>query len=238
MQQQTNRVVLITGAAGGLGPSVVRAYADNGAQLVLTSRALDELESLATKLELDRARTLLHPANVTDAAEVAALVRAARDQFGPIDVAVHVAGGFKGGRSVVDTDLQTWNFMLNLNLTSAFLLAHAVLPDMIERRSGKIVFLTSKGGGAATANQAAYAASKGGLEILVRDLAEETRQFGINVNAVSPSIIDTPANRTANPRADYSAWVQPASIAGVIHFLTSDAARDIHGAIVPVYGRA
>jgi NAD(P)-dependent dehydrogenase (short-subunit alcohol dehydrogenase family) len=73
---------------------------------------------------------------------------------------------------------------------------------------------------------------------MVRNLAEETRRQGVNVNAVSPSIIDTSANRKANPQADYSLWVQPESLAGVIHFLASDAARDIHGAIVPVYGNA
>jgi len=106
------------------------------------------------------------------------------------------------------------------------------------KSSGQRIFITSKGGSTPAANQAAYAASKAGLEILVRDLAEEYRQHGININAVCPSIIDTPANRKANPDADYTSWVQPQSIAAVIGFLASDAARDIHGAIVPVFGRA
>jgi NAD(P)-dependent dehydrogenase (short-subunit alcohol dehydrogenase family) len=128
--------------------------------------------------------------------------------------------------------------MHNLNLFSAFLTARAVLPGMLERGSGKLVFISSKAGSQPAPNTAAYSVSKGGLELLVRDLAEEVRQRGVNVNAVAASVLDTPANRKANPDADWSAWVQPESIAGVIHFLASDAARDVHGTIVPVFGRS
>jgi len=179
---------------------------------------------------------LIVPANITDLAEVERVVGSALDRFGAIDVVVHVSGGFKGGISVSETDLETWNFLIHLNLSSAFLVARAVLPAMLARGHGKLIFISSKAGSQPAANEAAYGASKGGLEILVRDLAEETRRHGVNVNAVAPSTIDTPANRKANPQADYRMWVQPESLAGVIHFLASDAARDIHGAIVPVYG--
>ena len=120
---------------------------------------------------------------------------------------------------------------------SAFLVARTVLPAMLARGRGKLIFISSKAGSQPAATRGIWA-SKGGLEILVRDLAEETRRHGVNVNAVAPSTIDTPANRKANPQADYRMWVQPESLASVIHFLASDAARDIHGAIVPVYGNA
>jgi NAD(P)-dependent dehydrogenase (short-subunit alcohol dehydrogenase family) len=236
--ERTNRVVLITGANGGLGGSVVRAFAEEGARLILSGRRMVELEATAAALELDSDRTLLLPVNLTDPAEVEQLARAATERFGAIDVLVHVAGGFKAGASVAETDVETWNFMLNLNLFSAFLAARVVLPGMLARGYGKLVFISSKAGSQPGPNTAAYGISKGGLEVLVRDLAEETRQHGVNVNAVAASVIDTPANRGANPGADYSAWVQPESIAGVIRFLASDAARDIHGAIVPVYGRS
>lgn len=236
--EQHDRVVLITGPTGGLGAAVVRAFADEGARLVLTSRKREELEALASELMFDSDRTLLVPADVTNSEQVSALVQAAHERFGAIDVAVHVSGGFRAGKSVPETDLETWNFMLNLNVTSAFIVARAVLPGMLERRHGKLVFVSSRAGSQPAANQAAYAVSKGALEVLVRDLAEETRAHGVSVNAVSPSIIDTPPNRKAMPNADFSAWVQPESLAGVIHFLASDAARDIHGAIVPVYGNA
>jgi NAD(P)-dependent dehydrogenase (short-subunit alcohol dehydrogenase family) len=236
--ERTNRVVLITGASGGLGGAVVRAFAEEGARLILSGRRMPELETTAGGLELDKDRTLLLPINLTDPAEVEQLARAATERFGAIDVLVHVAGGFKAGAPVAETDVETWNFMLNLNLFSAFLAARAVLPGMLDRGYGKLVFISSRAGSQPGANTAAYGVSKGGLELLVRDMAEETRQHGLNVNAVAASVIDTPANRGANPGADYSAWVQPESIAGVIHFLASDAARDIHGAIIPVYGRS
>jgi NAD(P)-dependent dehydrogenase (short-subunit alcohol dehydrogenase family) len=236
--ERTNRVVLITGATGGLGGAVVRAFADEGARLILTGRRQMELDATAAALELDADRALLLPVNITDPAAVEQVVQAATERFGAIDVLVHVTGGFKAGAPVAETDVETWNFMLNLNLFSAFLAARAVLPGMLARGYGKLVFISSKAGSQPGANTAAYSVSKGGLELLVRDLAEETRQRGVNVNAVAASIIDTPANRSATPGADYSAWVQPESIAGVIHFLASEAARDIHGAIVPVYGRS
>jgi len=236
--ERRNRIVLITGATGGLGGAVVRAFADEGARLILTGRRQSELDATATALELDADRALLLPVNITDPAEVEQVVQAATERFGAIDVLVHVTGGYKAGAPLVETDVETWNFMLNLNLFSAFLAARAVLPGMLARSYGKLVFISSKAGSQPGANTAAYGVSKGGLELLVRDLAEETRQRGVNVNAVAASIIDTPANRSANPGADYSAWVQPESIATVIHFLASDAARDIHGAIVPVYGRS
>lgn len=236
--ERTNRVVLITGASGGLGGAVVRTFAEQGARLILTGRRLPELEATAAALELHKDRTLLLPVNLIDPAEVEQLARAAAERFDTIDVLVHIAGGFKAGAPVAQTDVETWNFMLNLNLFSAFLAARAVLPGMLARGYGKLVFISSKTGSQPGANTAAYGVSKGGLELLVRDLAEETRQHGVNVNAVAASVIDTPANRGANPGADYSAWVQPESIAGVIGFLASDATRDIHGAIVPVYGRS
>ena len=235
--ESNNRVVLVTGPTGGLGAAVVRAFADEGARLVLTSRKCEELEALASELILDADRALLVPADVTNVEQVQALVQAAHARFGAIDAAIHVSGGYRAGTSVPDTDLEAWNFMLNLNLTSAFIVARAVLPGMLERRSGKLVFISSRADSQPAANQAAYAVSKGALEVFVRNLAEETRAHGVNVNAVSPSIIDTPTNRKGIPHADFSAWVQPESLAGVIRFLASDAARDIHGAIVPCTAR-
>lgn len=236
--EQNGRVVLITGPTGGLGAAVVRAFADEGARLVLTSRKQPDLEALASELELDTARTAIIPADATSAADIAQLVQSAQERFGAIDVVVHVTGGFRGGTSVPKTELETWELMLNLNLSSAFLLARAVLPGMLERGSGKLVFISSRGGSRPEPNLSAYGVSKSGVEMLVRILAEETRKRGINVNAVAPSVIDTPANRKAMPNADYTTWVQPESLASVIQFLASDAARDVHGAVIPVYGRA
>jgi len=236
--QPGGRVVLVNGASGGLGGAVVRAFAEEGARLVLTGTRQPQLEALAQELRLDATSTLLVAVDLTKGEEAERLVRTATDRFGAIDVVAHVTGGFKGGTPVAETDPQTWSFMLDLNLTAAFLTARAVLPAMLARGSGKIVIISSRSGSQPSANFTAYTVSKAALNMLVQCLAEETRQHGINVNAVAPSVIDTEPNRQANPGGDYSKWVTPESIAGVVRFLASDAASDVHGAIVPVYGRA
>ncbi len=235
---QPSRVVVINGASGGLGPAVVQSFADTGSKLVLTARGQEELERLAGNLALKPEQTMLFPADLTQLETVATLVQAVEDHFGSLDVVVHVTGGFRGGQPVHQIDPASWQSMLELNLHTAFFMAQNVLPGMLQRGYGKLIFVSSRSASQPSANLAEYTISKTGLDMLVRILAEETRQHGINVNAVAPSVIDTPANRTSNPKADYSRWVTPESIAGVIHFLASDAARDIHGAIVPVYGRA
>lgn len=233
-----SRNVLVTGASGGLGAAVVASFARAGDRLLLVGRREPELRALAESLGLPRERAIIAAADVTQHGALDAALRDAGERLGPVEVAVHLAGGFKGGQALVETPPETWEQMLRLNLTSAFVVAQAVLPAMLERGRGRLIFVSSRGGSVPGPGAAAYGASKAGLELLVRDLAEETRARGVQVNAVAPSIIDTPANRRADPGADVAAWVQPDSLAGVIAFLASDAARDISGAIVPVYGRA
>ncbi|MFP4438375.1 MAG: SDR family NAD(P)-dependent oxidoreductase [Chloroflexaceae bacterium] len=237
-REQHGRVVLINGASGGLGPAVVQVFVEEGSNLVLTARRQEQLEQTATDLGLDMQKTLLVPADLTDRSAVAKLISTTKKRFGPIDVVAHVTGGFSGGVPVQSIEPDAWHAMLNLNLTAAFLVARAVLPSMLERGTGKLVFVSSRSGSQPTPNLAEYTVSKSSLDMFVQVLAEETRQHGVNVNAVAPSVIDTPTNRKFNPKADYDTWVTPESIAGVIQFLASDAARDIHGAIVPIYGRA
>lgn len=237
MTQQQNRVVLVSGATGGLGPAVVRMFAAEGARLVLTARSQDELQKLVADLALPADQTMLVTGDLTQPDAAGTVVREALQRFGALDVVAHVMGGFSGGTSVSETAIETWLQMLDINLTAAFLLARATLPAMLQRGQGRLIFVSSRNGSQPAANFSAYGVSKSGLDMLVRVLSEETRQRGINVNAVAPSLIDTPANRSAMPNANYAAWVSPESIAGVIHFLASDAARDVHGAIVPIYGQ-
>lgn len=235
--EQSGRVVLITGASGGLAPAVIKTFAQEGSRLVLTARRQEQLTQTASDLKLNMQTTRLIPADLTDAAAVTKLVTQVRDEFGRLDVVAHLTGGYSGGVPVPEVDPQQWHMMLSLNLTSAFLVARAVLPGMLERGYGKLVFVSSRFATHPTANFAEYTVSKSGLESLVGVLVQETYQKGVNVNAIAPSIIDTPTNRGFMPNADFSQWVTPESLAGIIQFLASDAARDIHGAIVPVYGR-
>jgi NAD(P)-dependent dehydrogenase (short-subunit alcohol dehydrogenase family) len=128
--------------------------------------------------------------------------------------------------------------MLNLNARTALVLSRAVVPHLLEQGSGKIVHVAARAALKGGANSAAYSVSKSAIMRLVESMAAELRHKNINVNCVLPGTIDTPQNRQDMPNADHSRWVPPEAIADVMLFLASDAARAVHGAAVPVYGRS
>lgn len=234
----SQRVVLIAGASGNLGQAVTRAFHAAGANLVLLDRAPDRLPQLFPELAGDADHLLLGSVDVTDAESVARAAQSALARFGRIDVLANTVGGYRAGQPVHETALDTWDFMLNLNARAAFILSRAVVPPMLAQGAGKIVHVAARAALAGAANAAAYSASKAALVRLVESQAEELKRSHINVNCVLPGTIDTPQNRQAMPKADYSRWVSPEAIADVILFLASDAARAIHGAAVPVYGQS
>jgi NAD(P)-dependent dehydrogenase (short-subunit alcohol dehydrogenase family) len=167
----------------------------------------------------------------------AAAVRAAGPRLRKVDAWVHCAGGFRWAKAdeVKDADI---DFLMSANLKSALLLTREVLPGMKERDFGRIVFVSSR----ATVQppgtgMSAYAATKAGLNQLVLSLADEVRALDINVNAVLPTVIDTPANRKDMPQADPSAWVTPAQLSEILFSLTQAWGKPIHGALIPVSGR-
>jgi len=223
------KITLITGAKGGLGNFVTEAFLQAGARVVGVSRSIRQSdfsgpEFLAMPTELttgDHARKL--------AADVIA-------RFGRIDALVHVMGGFAGGESVADTDDATLEQMLDLNFRAAFYMARAVLPQMRQQGSGRFLAVASRQGVEPGAMVGAYSASKAALVALVRVIALENKDRGIAANTVLPGTMDTPANRAGDPHADTSKWVQPAQVAALLVHLASDAAAQITGAAIPVYG--
>jgi len=234
----SGRVALVTGAGGNLGGAVARAFYDAGASLVLVDRSTDRLASTYPAEQFAPARVHVAAADLTDEASVQALVAGALDRFGAIDILANTVGGYRAGTPVHETPLETWEFMLALNARSAFLISKAVIPPMLARGGGKIVHVASRAALSGSARQVAYSASKGVVVRLVETLAAELRHKGINANCVLPGTIDTPQNRAEMPDADFSKWVAPETIAEVILFLASDAARAVNGAAVPVYGRS
>ncbi len=146
----------------------------------------------------------------------------------------------KEGRRSVNTSLEEWDNMMNVNLRSAFLCCRAVLPIMIERNYGKIVNIAARPAleKRYRARSGAYSVSKAGVLVLTETIAEEVKKLDINVNAVLPSTIDTLENRMKMPQADFSKWVPPAEIATVIMGLVSDCMRPVRGSAVTVYGKA
>jgi NAD(P)-dependent dehydrogenase (short-subunit alcohol dehydrogenase family) len=215
--------VLITGASGGLGPAVVHEFLAREATVLGVARSWDEADSSFTQLTAD----LTRPEDCRRIAETA----------GDLDAAIHLMGGFAGGEPVGETGDDVWRRMLDLNLTSAFLVFRAVLPRMLASGHGRLIAVGSRVAVEPVAGLSAYGVSKAALVHLVRTLALEVKNKGITANIVLPATIDTEANRRAMPKADRSKWVEPASIAKVIAWLASSAADDVNGAVVPVYGK-
>lgn len=231
------KVVLISGATGALGSAVARDFArKTGARLALTGRSEQKLERLATEVGLAAERIFTTPADVAQADGVRDLVEGIVARFERVDVLLNTVGGWSGGKPLGETPVEEWDRLLALNLRSAFLLSRAVLPLMLKSGWGRIVHVSSKTAVAPRARQAGYAVAKMGVITLTEVIAAEVKGTGVTANVILPSIIDTPANRDAMPKADPRKWVEPARIAATMRFLCSDDAASINGARIPIYG--
>ena len=228
------KTVVVTGAAGALGQVVVGEFVAAGARV-----AAIDLDRAAFPPQWDDMPAVLPlTLNILDEAAVGALMADLRRAFGRIDALLCLAGGFFGDTPVAETAPERLRGQLELNLLSAYVPVHAVLPHMIEGGGGAIVGVGSRPAVRPVPGAVAYAIAKLGVVKLMESVAEEYRDHGIRANAVLPSIIDTPANRRAMPNADFGRWVRPEQIAAVLRFLVSDEAAIISGAAIPVYGRA
>ncbi|MBL8190987.1 MAG: SDR family oxidoreductase [Acidobacteria bacterium] len=231
----TNRVVAITGGAGNLGMVVAKAFSNAGAKLALIDRSPGKLAEMFSQ---SGGHLIAPPTDVTDPNSVAASVQEIINKLGRIDVLVNTAGGYRAGTPLHETPVGDWDFMLNLNARSVFVMCQTVIPHMLRQGYGKIINTASRAALSGDANHAAYSVSKTAVVRLTESMAGELKDAGLNANCVMPGMIDTPQNRAAMPDADFSKWVAPEAIADVILFLASDGARAINGAAIPVYGRS
>jgi NAD(P)-dependent dehydrogenase (short-subunit alcohol dehydrogenase family) len=234
----SERVVMVTGAAGNLGNAVARAFEVAGANLVLVDRAADRLPRLFPHLANSPDHFLATSVDLTNAHQVEAMVKETIERLGRVDVLVNVAGGFRAGTPVHETALETWDFMLELNARSVFIASRAVIPHMLEQGGGKIVSVAARAALQGSARMAAYSVSKSAVVRLTESMSAELKKNAVNVNCVLPGTIDTPQNRQAMPNAEFSRWVKPEAIADVVLFLASEMARAVHGAAIPVYGQS
>jgi Dehydrogenases with different specificities (related to short-chain alcohol dehydrogenases) len=232
-----DKVAIVTGGTGALGKAVVVAFLEEGAKAVCTYVVDKELEELLALIRDDKQRLFPIKADVTKKNKVARVVAKTVEKFGRIDILANIVGGFVYSM-IADTSEKDWDQMMSMNLNTAFLCSKAVLPHMMGQDYGKIIVISSRPGLKGAAGVGAYAASKAGVLNLTETIAEEVKDYDINVNAVLPSTIDTPGNRRAMPEADFSKWVKPEEIARVIVFLSSDDSKPISGAGIPVYGKA
>ncbi len=229
---------IVTGGTGTLGTAISQYLLANQYRLVIPCFFDAEIKLFERTIGKQMANVSLIQTDLTKVADVDQLVSHTLGTYGKIDVLANAIGGFLGGIPTAEMDLDKWEFMLNLNLKSVFLCCRSVLPNMIQRQSGKIVNVSARAGLTGIAEMSAYSTAKAGVRILTESIAEEVKDKGINVNAIMPSIIDTPQNRQAMPDEDHSLWVKPYQIAQVVGFLVSEQARIINGATIPVYGRA
>jgi NAD(P)-dependent dehydrogenase (short-subunit alcohol dehydrogenase family) len=224
--------VVITGAAGVLGGAVARAFLSAGASLALLDRAAASQDPLKGTAD---AHLFLGGIDLTDLAQARHAMDTAATKLGGVDVLVNIAGGFRW-ETIADGSLETWDFLYSINLKTALCACKAAL-GYLPADNGRIVNVGAAATAKAGTGMGAYTASKAGVAKLTEALAEELKERGINVNAVLPTIIDTPANRADMPKADFTRWVAPEALADVIVFLSSHAARAITGASILVSGR-
>ncbi|MBI4219791.1 MAG: SDR family oxidoreductase [Chloroflexi bacterium] len=217
-------VALVTGATGGLGSAVVEAFERAGWEIVRERRG--------------DPRSSLRWFDATDPAAVGRAVSAAVSSYGRIDALLNLVGTWKPQPSIAEVPDQLWDEMFAVNLKTAFIVSRAVVPQMLKQRSGRIINVGAKAGERGTARNAAYAASKAGVLALTESMADELKGSGITVNAIVPSVIDTPANRKAMPDADFSKWAPAEHIAATMLFLCSNEAASITGERVRVFNRA
>jgi NAD(P)-dependent dehydrogenase (short-subunit alcohol dehydrogenase family) len=227
--QLKDKTIAVTGAFGALGTAVVQALRREGANVA----AIDFAAAPREPASLAGAEPF-GGVDLADDGAAARTLAAIREHFGRLDGLVNIAGGFRW-ETVADGKLDSWDAMYRMNVRTAVAACQAALPHLGD--GGRIVNIGANGATKAAAGMGAYAASKAGVARLTEALAEELKDRSITVNALLPSIIDTPANRADMPKADFAKWVRPAQLADAIVFLLSDRASAITGALIPVTGR-
>jgi len=226
------RVFAITGAFGALGAAVAKAAAAQGARLALIDFAKDPPAGLPAGPDV----LVLGGVDLTDRKAAESAIEAVAQRFGGLDVLINVAGGF-AWETHADGDSETWRRLFQMNVQTTANASRAAIGPLKRSAAGRIVNVGANGAVKAGAGMGAYAASKAGVHRLTEALAEELKADGVTVNAVLPSIIDTPTNRADMPTADFAAWVSPTDLAAVILFLAGVEAGAVTGALVPVTGR-
>ncbi len=223
----SGKVIIVTGANGGLGVTVSQACLEAGASVAAVARSLTRWEPAS-----ERILPLALDLSQADACRQA--VKATVARFGRLDGLLHLVGGFVGGSTVEETSDEDFERMLTINLRTSFNMFRAAVGAMRSAGGGRIVAVGSGAGLNPPAGMAAYAASKAALHALVVSLAAEVKSAGITANVVAPSVIDTEANRRAMPKADFSRWVTPAAIASLMLSLLADDAAGRTGEIIPI----
>jgi NAD(P)-dependent dehydrogenase (short-subunit alcohol dehydrogenase family) len=229
-----DRAAIVTGGTGGLGSAVVGRLLDDGWRVVVPWIAEDELERVQRTEGLE-----LIKADLFERESVREVIDAAVGDGAPaLRGLVNLVGGFAMGKRVHETPIEEFEKQFRLNLRPAYLMTQAAVPQMLAHGGGSIVCVGTRAALQPFKGAAGYISSKAAVIAFAAAVAAEYKDDGIRCNAILPSVIDTPGNRTSMPNADFDRWVKPAEIAGVIAHLLSEDSAPVSGAAIPVYGRS
>lgn len=217
----STRIVVVTGASGALGRAVVQTFREAGDTVVTISRSGSDVS-----------------ADLTDPAQAEQAFDSIISQHGRIDVLVHTVGAFAPSGNIAGSQVAVWEKMMALNFQAALYVLKNAVPHMTKARRGRIIAVGSRAGMQPSAGLGAYAVSKTAMHTLVQTVAAEVRDAGITANVVLPGTMRTEANAATDTPGQADAWTEPSSVAGLIFWLASDAAEDVSGALIPIYGRS
>lgn len=223
------KVVLVTGANGGLGVHVTQAFLNAGATVVGTARKIQASDFSS------KAFTAL-PGELSSSEGARRVIEQVQNRFGKLDLFVHTVGGFAGGTRVAETEEAVFQQMFALNFNSLLYVLRAAIPLLLKGEDGRIIAVGSRAAVDPGPTVSAYSASKAAMLSLMKTVAQEYKVAGLRANVVLPGTIDTPANRKAMPNTDFSKWVNPDAIAGLILWLAGDVGREVNGGAIPIYG--
>jgi len=221
-------IVVVAGATGGLGTAVTAAFLDAGAKVAAVDRTAANKEAAENYVAIAADLSTLEGAKNVAWSVI--------EQWGRIDVLAHLVGGYAGGKSVADSDDAGFDQMMNLNVRTAFHMFRAVLPLMRAQGSGRILAIGSRAAVEPAPMSGLYAASKAALVSLVRSIAAENGDHKITANVILPGTMDTPGNRAAMPKADFTQWVPTSQVARMLVHLARDEASAVNGAVIPIFG--
>jgi len=230
------RVIVITGATGGLGRVVARDFAAQGARLALLSSNQSKLEALLTELALPAGRVFTHVAALHQAEGVETAAAAVQHAFGRIDALIHLVGGWVGGAQITAANPADLEAMLAQHVWSTFHVARAFIPALIVNGWGRVIVVSSPSAQKPRARGGLYAAAKAAQEALILTLAQELKDSPVTANIIQVSTIDTQHQRDNEPSATNAGWTSPEEISAAIGYLCSDAGSVVNGARIPLFG--
>jgi len=246
MNRLSGKVAVVTGGNAGIGEAIAKAFAREGASVVITGRRQEELDRVVNDIVKEHGKVFAVAGSVTDESHVQRIARQTVQQFGRLDILVNNAGVGDFGKRLHEIDDATWAHIIDVNLSGVFRMTRAVLPQMLKQAKGAIINISSIASLVGLPTLSAYAASKGALDALTRALAVDYAKEGIRCNVVNPGLIDTPMAAPLMDNAEQLDAIlshyplrragKPEEVASMVLYLASDEAAWVTGGTFPIDG--